>query len=219
MTPTPTKTRTRSSSSLATAFLAACAVVASTAVPTRAADPVQPGKAAPAFTATDTSGTLHKLSQYLGKIVVLEWTNHECPYVGKHYSTGTMQKLQQDARAKGIVWLSVISSASGQQGHVTGTQADALTASRNASPTAVLLDPGGKLGHLYGATTTPHMFVISAKGTVAYMGGIDDKPSSSPATVKTARPFVRQAIDALLAGQEPQIRSARPYGCSVKYGS
>ena len=187
------------------------------ATPALARDAVQPGKPAPQFSAVDTAGKPVSLDAFKGKTVVLEWTNHECPYVAKHYGTGTMQQLQRDATAKGVVWLTVISSSRGQQGHVEGLEADKLTADRNAAPTAVLLDAGGKVGRLYGATTTPHMFVIAKDGTLAYMGGIDDKPSTARDTVKTARPYVREALEALEEGRPVKTASTRPYGCSVKY--
>ncbi len=131
------------------------------------------GQAAPNFSLPDADGKARSLSQYRGKTVVLEWTNHECPYVKKHYS-GNMQALQRDATRDGVVWLSIVSSAPGQQGHITGAQAKQLTASRKASPTAVLLDPAGRVGRLYGAKTTPHMFVINPQGRLVYAGGIDD---------------------------------------------
>ncbi|MDX2157395.1 MAG: thioredoxin family protein [Hyphomicrobiaceae bacterium] len=195
-------------------LLGATALVPAPAI---ARDTVQPGKPAPDFTATDSAGKPITLSALKGKTVVLEWTNHECPYVAKHYGTGTMQQLQKDATAKGIVWLTVISSAPGSQGYVQGLEADKLTTDRKAAPTAVLLDAAGKVGRLYGATTTPHMFVVDASGTIAYMGGIDDKPSTSPETIKGARPYVREALDALAAGTPVKTASTRPYGCSVKY--
>lgn len=183
-----------------------------------ARDGVRPGQPAPDFTATDSAGKPVTLSSLKGKTVVLEWTNHECPYVRKHYGTGTMQKLQQDAGGDGVVWLTVISSAPGQQGHVEGLEADKLTADRQAAPAAVLLDPDGKVGRLYGATTTPHMFVIDKAGILAYTGAIDDKPSSARETIKTARPYVREALAALRGGQAVAApTSTRAYGCSVKY--
>lgn len=182
-----------------------------------ARDNVQPGKPAPDFTAVDTAGKPVALAALKGKTVVLEWTNHECPYVGKHYGTGTMQKLQRDATAQGVVWLTVISSSKGHQGYVEALEADKLTSDRHAAPTAVLLDPNGKLGRLYGATTTPHMFVIDRAGTLVYMGGIDDKPSTSPGTIKTARAYVREALDALAEDKPIAVASTRPYGCSIKY--
>lgn len=199
----------------AAAMLAAATIAVAT--PALARDAVQPGKPAPQFSALDTAGKPVSLDAFKGKTVVLEWTNHECPYVAKHYGTGTMQQLQREATAKGVVWLTVISSSRGQQGHVEGLEADKLTADRNAAPTSVLLDAGGKVGRLYGATTTPHMFVIAKDGTLAYMGGIDDKPSTARDTVKTARPYVREALEALEAGRPVKTASTRPYGCSVKY--
>lgn len=182
-----------------------------------ARESVQPGKAAPEFTAVDTAGKSVSLAALKGKTVVLEWTNHDCPYVRKHYGTSTMQNLQRDATAKDVVWLTVISSSPGQQGFVEALEADKLTADRKAAPTAVLLDSGGKVGRLYGATTTPHMFVIDKAGTLVYMGGIDDKPTTAPDSVKTARPYVREALDALAEGKPIATASTRPYGCSVKY--
>ncbi len=187
------------------------------AAPATAREPVQPGKPAPDFTATDTAGKPVSLAALKGKTVVLEWTNHDCPYVRKHYDTATMQKLQKDAAASDVVWLTVISSSKGQQGHVEPLEADKLTADRKAAPTAVLLDAEGKVGRLYGASVTPHMFVIDKAGTLAYMGGIDDKPSTSHKTIKSARPYVREALDALAQGKPIVTASTRPYGCSVKY--
>jgi peroxiredoxin len=199
-------------------FAAIGAAMLMLASPVLARDGVRPGEPAPDFTVADTHGAPVTLSSFKGKTVVLEWTNHECPYVGKHYGTGTMQKLQNDARADGVTWLTIISSAAGQQGHVEGLEADKLTADRKAAPTAVLLDTDGKVGRLYGATTTPHMFVIDKNGTLAYMGAIDDKPSTVRETVKSARPYVRQALAALKDGKKVAApASTRPYGCSVKY--
>ncbi|MGD9803845.1 MAG: thioredoxin family protein [Hyphomicrobiaceae bacterium] len=188
------------------------------ASPVVAREGIRPGQPAPDFTASDSSGKPVTLSSFKGKTVVLEWTNHECPYVGKHYGTRTMQKLQEDAKADGVTWLTVISSAPGQQGHVAGLEADKLSADRKAAPTAVLLDDDGKVGRLYGASTTPHMFVIDKAGTVAYMGAIDDKPTTSRESVATARPYVREALIALREGKPVAApTSTRPYGCSVKY--
>lgn len=187
------------------------------AAPATAREPVQPGKPAPDFTATDTAGKPVSLAALKGKTVVLEWTNHDCPYVRKHYDTATMQKLQKDATASDVVWLTVISSSKGQQGHVESLEADKLTDDRKATPTAVVLDAEGKVGRLYGASVTPHMFVIDKTGTLAYMGGIDDKPSTNHDTIKSARPYVREALDALAQGKPIVTASTRPYGCSVKY--
>jgi peroxiredoxin len=179
----------------------------------------QVNKAAPDFAAVDSNGKPVKLSDYRGKIVVLEWTNDGCPYVQKHYSSGNMQKLQKDETAKGIVWLTIISSAPGEQGYVEGTEANELTKSRGAAPSAVLLDPDGKIGHLYDARTTPHMYIVNGEGTLVYMGGIDNKATTSLADLKTAKNYVRAALDEVMAGKPVGDAITRPYGCSVKYRS
>jgi peroxiredoxin len=178
---------------------------------------VKIGGPAPAFTGTDSKGATHALSALKGKTVVLEWTNDGCPYVAKHYGSGNMQALQREAKAKGVVWLSVVSSAPGKQGHVVGLEADKLTAERKAEPAAVLLDPDGKIGRAYGARTTPHMYVVAPDGTLAYMGAIDDKPTANPADVPTARNYVREALAAVTAGKPVAVAATRAYGCSVKY--
>ena len=184
-----------------------------------ARDGVQPGAPAPDFTAKDSSGKDVSLASLKGKTVVLEWTNQDCPYVRKHYGTGNMQTLQKDAAAQGVVWLTVASSAPGAQGHVNGLEAEKLTADRKASPSAFLLDPDGRLGHLYNASVTPHMYVIDKSGVLAYMGGIDDKPTSNPSDVKGARNYVREALSAVGAGVPFKTAAARPYGCSIKYSA
>jgi hypothetical protein len=178
---------------------------------------VQTGRPAPDFASADSRGAPHTLSAYKGKTVILEWTNHECPYTAKHYATGNMQTLQQAATASGAVWLTVVSSRPGEQGYVEAAEADRLTAIRKAQPTAVLLDPKGQLGRLYDASTTPHMFVIDGAGTLVYMGAIDDRPASSHSSVKGARNYVREALDAMAAGRPVAVAATRPYGCSVKY--
>ena len=175
------------------------------------------GMPAPDFTALDSQGVQHTLADYRGKIVILEWTNHQCPFVGKHYNTGNMQALQQYATGAGVTWLSMISSAPGTQGYVSGPEADALTAKRRAAPTAVLLDPQGVVGRLYDARTTPHMYIIDATGTLVYMGGIDDKPSTQNSDVKTATNYVRVALDEVRSAKPVSTPVTRPYGCSVKY--
>jgi peroxiredoxin len=177
------------------------------------------GKPAPDFTGTDSNGNTVKLSDYRGKTVVLEWTNHGCPYVGKHYGTGNMQSLQRQAEEKGIVWLSVISSAPGRQGHVSPDKANELTASRKAAPAAVILDPEGTIGRAYEATATPHMYVIDAAGVLQYKGAIDDKPTANYEDVKTATNYVTAALDAVAQGRTPDPRATRAYGCSVKYAN
>jgi peroxiredoxin len=178
---------------------------------------VQNGATAPGFSVVDSNGRMRTLDEFAGKTVVLEWTNHDCPYVKKHYATGNMQALQREATAGGVAWLTVISSAPGKQGHVTGAAANQLTASRNAAPTAVLLDESGAVGRLYAARTTPHMFVIGPDGKVVFQGGIDDRNSSDHATVQGARNYVREALAAVRTGRAPETASAPPYGCSIKY--
>ena len=177
----------------------------------------QVGQPAPDFSAVDSAGKRHQLSDYRGRSVVLEWTNHDCPYVRKHYGAGNMQAQQRDATASDVVWLSIISSAPGKQGHVSGTEADRLTRERTASPSAVLLDESGEVGRLYGAKTTPHMFVIDGDGVLRYMGGIDSVASADAADIARAEPYVRTALAQLQVGQPVQPAVTRPYGCSVKY--
>ena len=182
-----------------------------------AKSPLVIGQPAPDFAAQDTSGRAIKLSDLKGKTVVLEWSNHDCPYVVKHYSSGNMQAIQKDAAKDGVVWLTIISSAAGEQGNVAPKQADDLTKNRGASPAAVLLDPDGRIGRQYDARTTPHMFVIDKAGTLQYMGGIDDKPTSSSRDVATAKPYVRLALAAVAKGEKVADAVTKPYGCSVKY--
>ena len=177
------------------------------------------GEPAPTFSLTDSNGKAVSLTDFKGKTVVLEWTNHECPYVRKHYGANNMQMLQKKWTAQGVVWLTLISSAPGTQGYVTGEEANKLTAQRAAAPSHVLLDPKGDVGRAYGAQTTPHMYVIKADGTLAYMGGIDDRPTTRLEDLKTAKNFVDAALTELAEGKSVSATSARPYGCSVKYSS
>ena len=177
------------------------------------------GAPAPAFTLTDSNGRAVSLAGFKGKTVVLEWTNHDCPYVGKHYRGNNMQALQKKWTGQGVVWLSVISSAPGEQGHVSPQQANRLTVDRGAAPTAVLFDPTGKVGRAYGARATPHMYVVNAEGALAYMGGIDDKPTARLEDLKGARNFVDQALSEIAQGKLVTVPSSRAYGCSVKYAS
>jgi len=186
---------------------------------TAAAGEPEIGVTAPDFTGRDTAGAIHRLSDYRGKTVVLEWTNHQCPFVAKHYGSGNMQALQKESAAAGIVWLSVISSAPGLQGHVESAEANALTDSRDAAPAAVLLDPDGTIGRLYGAKTTPHMYVVNPEGALVYKGGIDDRPTADRADIAGATNYVRAALADLAAGRSVETPVARPYGCSGKYGS
>ena len=187
------------------------------AMATTAGAALEIGEPAPGFTGIDTSGKSHALSDFRGKPVVLEWTNHDCPYVRKHYSSGNMQRQQQTATGQGVVWLSIISSAPGKQGHVTPAQADALTAERNAAPSAVILDEKGEIGQLYEAKTTPHMYIIDADGKLAYMGGIDSIASTNPADIGKATQYVPAALAQVMSGEPVTSSVTRPYGCSVKY--
>lgn len=197
--------------------LVACAILASVPMTVlAAADINQP---APQFSAQSASGKTINLSDYKGKTVVLEWTNHDCPFVKKHYESGNIPKLQKEAAAKGVVWLQVISSAPGEQGQVDGATAIKVNGYRNAAPAGTILDPEGKLGKLYGAQTTPHIFIIDAQGKLAYKGGIDSIASSKQEDIAKAEPYVGNAIKALTSGQQVAQQSTRPYGCSVKYAS
>lgn len=192
--------------------------VAIAAAPGLARAEATPGKPAPDFTATDSNGREVKLGDLKGRTVVLEWTNHQCPYVRKHYGSGNMQALQAEITAGNVVWLSVISSAPGSEGFVQGLEANKLTDERKAKPTAVLLDPKGSIGRTYGATATPHMFVIAPDGKVVYGGAIDSKPTTNAADIKTARSYVRDAVAAAMQGTAMTPAQTRAYGCSVKYG-
>lgn len=184
-----------------------------------AATPPRVGQPAPAFTGTDSNGQVISLAGFQGKTVVLEWSNHECPFVRRHYESGNMQRLQAEARSQGVVWLTVISSAPGEQGFVSGAEANAETLSRGASPSAVILDPDGTIGHAYGAKTTPNMFVIDPSGTLVYMGAIDDQPRNAGADPAHAQNYVRAALQAVAEGTPVAQPVTQPYGCSVKYGS
>jgi peroxiredoxin len=195
-----------------------CAVLAALLLPvvTAVAAP-RVGAPAPDFSGTDTAGERHSLADYRGRTLVLEWTNHDCPYVRKHYGAGNMQAQQKAARDAGAVWLSIISSAPGKQGHVSPAEADQITEARGAAPTAVILDPTGEIGRAYAARTTPHMYVIDAEGVLRYMGGIDDIPTSDPEDIPRAEQYVRAALADIQAGRPVAEPVTRPYGCSVKY--
>lgn len=179
----------------------------------------QVGQPAPAFSATDTNGVARDLASLKGKVVVLEWTNADCPFVRKHYGATNMQKLQKEATAAGAVWLSVISSAPGEQGHVDAARANELTASRGAAPTGIILDPDGTIGRAYVAQTTPHMYIIDQQGVLRYMGGIDSIASTQVADIGKAQPYFREAFLAVSQGQPVKNAVTRPYGCTVKYSS
>lgn len=190
-----------------------------TLVATPAFAKVAVGQAASDFSAIDSHGKTHALSEYKGKIVVLEWNNPECPFVRKHYGAGNMQKQQATATAAGVVWLTINSGAAGKQGHLDATDANAYIAKVGGKQTAYLLDADGKVGHAYDAKTTPHMYVIDKTGTLRYMGGIDSIASTEQADIAKATPYVTQALAELPAGKPVSVPVSEPYGCSVKYGS
>jgi hypothetical protein len=177
------------------------------------------GQPASAFTLTDSNGAAHSLADYKGKIVVLEWNNPECPFVKKHYGSGNIPKQQAAATANGVVWLTINSGAQGKQGHVDPTAANGFVAQYHAKPTAYLVDADGKVGHLYGAKTTPHMFVIDEKGVLRYNGGIDSIASADKDDLAKATQYVPQAIGEIKSGKAVSVSTSEPYGCSVKYGS
>lgn len=175
------------------------------------------GKPAPDFKIKGTDGKDYSLAQFKGKTVVLEWFNDECPYVKKHYGSDNMQKLQSEAAAKGTVWLTINSSAPGKQGHLTPETGTKLRAERKMSNTALLLDPAGTVGGMYGAKTTPHMYVIDPKGTLVYAGAIDSDSSVDPKSIKGATNYVSEALKAVAASKAVATSTTKPYGCSVKY--
>ena len=189
------------------------------AVITVTAGALPPGSTAPEFKGVDSNGVEHSLSEYRGKFVVLEWANKGCPYEQKHYLSGNMESLQKQWTGKGVVWLSIISSAPGQQGYVSPAEENDYLKTMKASPTAALLDPKGAIGHLYDAKTTPHMFVIDPTGKIVYQGAIDDKPTPDQADLKTADKYLSDALNAAMAGKPVAVAVTKPYGCSVKYAN
>ena len=194
--------------------LAAAVLVAAPA----AAEP-RVGQPAPNFALTDVNGKRVSLANFRGKTVVLEWNNPECPFVKKHYDSGNMQRTQARATAAGAVWLTINSSGPGNQGYMTAAAAKALTAKQATKRTAYLLDPNGAVGKLYGAKTTPHMYVINGRGTLVYAGGIDDKPSADKADIAKARNHVLAALGEMKSGKAVSVTTSRPYGCNVKYST
>ena len=182
-----------------------------------AADSPAVGTNAPDFSLTDSKGKTQTVSQYKGKYVVLEWFNPECPFVKKHYGSGNMQKLQEEFTGKGVVWLSIDSSAPGKEGNLTAEQANAKIAEWKTKQTAVVLDPDGKAGQAYGAKNTPHMFVINPEGKVVYEGAIDSKATPNPADIANSTNYVKVALDESMAGKTVSNANTKPYGCSVKY--
>jgi thioredoxin-related protein len=195
------------------------AVAALLLILTQAALAARIGDAAPDFTATDSYGKPHRLADYNGKYIVLEWTNQGCPFTRKYYDSGNMQKLQKYWTDKAVVWLTVISSAPGLQGYMTAEQENSYVQSVKAAPTAVLLDPKGDLGHLYGAKTTPHIFIINPQGKLIYEGAIDDKPTTEVSDISGATNYVTTALEQSMAGKPVANAATRPYGCSVKYAA
>ena len=175
------------------------------------------GEMAPDFRMQDTNGRSYSLSNDKGKFVVLEWFNHDCPFVRKHYNSGNMQRLQKKYTEKGVVWFSINSSASGKQGHYSPAEANRLTQEKKANPTAVFLDPEGTVGRLYGAKTTPHIFIIDPEGLLIYQGAIDDTPSTDVADIPKAVNYVELALEAAMSGKSVETSSTKSYGCSVKY--
>ena len=201
-------------------LFAATATLALLATATTASAKIANGTSVTDMTVTDSNGKQHNLSDFTGKRVVLEWTNDGCPYVQKHYDTDNMQTLQKEATLDGdTVWLSIVSSAPGKQGYVSGEGANELTTSRGAAPTAVVLDPAGDMGKTFAAKTTPHMYIIDEVGTLVYQGAIDDNSSARKSTVAGAKNYVRAAVSDLDAGRSVAESDTAPYGCSVKYSS
>ena len=178
------------------------------------------GQAAPDFTATDALGKTHKLSDFKGKHVVLEWTNPGCPFVVKHYNgdaSGNMQSLQKEFTAKGVVWLSINSTETGSRDYLAPAKLMAWKAEKKGSASAVLMDESGNIGKLYSAKTTPHMYIVSPQGLLVYAGAIDSVPSARTDDIKTATNYVRQGLNEALSGKAISTSSTRAYGCSVKY--
>ncbi len=177
----------------------------------------QVGEPAPDFTLVDSNGQEHTLSDFQGQFVVLEWLNHDCPFVRKFYSVGEMQRLQRHYGEQDVVWLSIISSREGQQGHMTPDQINATFEDKDVKAAAVLIDEPGDVGRMYNARTTPHMFVINPDGVLIYDGAIDSNSSANPATIEDAENYVVSALEAAMNGREVATPTTRPYGCSVKY--
>ena len=185
--------------------------------PARAYPAPEIGTPAPAFSLPDTRGAEHSLAQYRGQWVVLEWLNYGCPYVNKHYGSGNIPGQQQKWRDRGVVWLAVVSSAPGEQGHHAPAKMDAESKKKGSNASAVLLDPAGTVGRMYGARVTPHMFVIDPEGTLVYMGGIDDVPTTRERDLERAKQLVDAALAEGMAGKPVSTPTSRPYGCNVKY--
>jgi hypothetical protein len=177
------------------------------------------GEPAPDFTLQGTDGETYTLSDLQGQFVVLEWLNFGCPYVQKHYGSGNMQALQEKYTEQDVVWLSVVSSAEGKQGYYPPAEMNAKNAEHGGQQTAILMDTSGEVGRMYGARTTPHMYIVNPEGTLIYKGGIDDKPTTDEADIEPATNYVAMALDAALNGEAVPVEAAPPYGCSVKYAA
>jgi peroxiredoxin len=175
------------------------------------------GQQAPDFIAVDTSGKQHRLSDFAGKFVVLEWTNPGCPFVRKHYGSGNMPATQKAATAKGVVWLSVNSTERAASDYLQPAALDAWMKAQSAAPTAVLMDEDGVIGRAYAARTTPHLFIIDPKGVLVYAGGIDSIASARADDIKTATNYVNQALGEAFGGKPVSAAATKPYGCSIKY--
>ena len=178
------------------------------------------GQTAPEFSAVDTAGKSHKLSDFKGKLVVLEWTNPGCPFVRKHYSgdaAGNMQSLQKEFTAKGVVWLAINSTEASSSDYLAPAKLASWVGEKQAQPTATLMDESGKIGQLYSAKTTPHMYIISPQGVLVYAGAIDSVPSAQVDDIKTATNYVRQGLNEALGGKTISMANTKAYGCSVKY--
>jgi peroxiredoxin len=180
---------------------------------------IEIGKKAPDFTLPDTNGKKLSLANFKGKYVVLEWYNPDCPFVGKHYKSGNMQGLQKEFTSKGVAWISIDSSAPGEQGNYPPQKLNEIGTQQGAAWTALLMDPDGKVGRLYGAKTTPDMYVINPEGVLVYKGAIDNKRSTDLADVKTATNYVKVALQEAMTGKPVSTTATQPYGCSVKYSS
>ncbi|MEM1222960.1 MAG: redoxin domain-containing protein [Verrucomicrobiota bacterium] len=178
---------------------------------------LETGSVAPDFTLNDTTGEMHSLSDFKGKYVVLEWTNHQCPFVKKFYSNGDMQALQKEMTADGVIWLQIVSSAEGKQGYVTAAEGEKLRSSKGHKSTAKLLDPSGDVGKTYSAKTTPHMFIIDPDGVLIYQGAIDSIRSAKASDISEATNYVQAAYASAKAGKPIENATTVPYGCSVKY--
>ena len=177
------------------------------------------GKSAPAFEIKDSTGKTHKLSDYAGKWVVMEWFNKDCPYVKKHYGSQNMQTLQKTYTGKGVTWLTLNSSAKGKQGYTEASEAVKVAKDNKSAASAVLLDADGVVGKAYGAKTTPHMFIIDPKGMVVYAGAIDDNDSADAGVIPKSKNYVAAALDQGMSGKKVEVTATKPYGCGTKYAN